>query len=107
MVCLEHIPQIKKALGISGVSTTVNAWKCNKDIEKGIKGSQIDLLIVRKDQTINVVEMKYSDSSFTVDQSFSMDMKENGRFEKENRNKVRTLFYPYNNIPPILMNFRQ
>lgn len=107
MVFLEHIPQIKKALGISGVSTTVNAWKCNKDIEKGIKGSQIDLLIVRKDQTINVVEMKYSDSSFTVDQSFSMDMKENGRFEKENRNKVRTLFYPYNNIPHILMNFRQ
>ena len=74
-VCLEHIPQIKKALGISGVYTEVNAWSCNRDDKKGIKGSQIDLLIVRKDQVINVCEMKYSETNYLVDGKFDLNQK--------------------------------
>ena len=74
-VCLEHIPQIKKALGISGVATSVNSWRTRKDPEKGISGSQIDLLIVRKDQIINICEMKYSESGFNADAAFDRDMK--------------------------------
>ncbi len=74
-VCLEHIPQIKKALGISGVSTEVNEWRCREDNERGIKGSQIDLLIVRRDQTINICEIKYSESGFIIDSDFTRDMK--------------------------------
>lgn len=70
-VCLEHIPQIKKALGISGVSTEVNAWQCQADEKNGIHGSQIDLLIVRKDQIINVCEMKYSETEYLADATFS------------------------------------
>lgn len=69
-VCLEHIPQIKKALGISGVYTEVNSWQCSKDEENGLLGSQIDLLIVRRDQVINVCEMKYSESEYMVDAKF-------------------------------------
>lgn len=74
-VCLEHIPQIKKALGISGVSTEVNSWQCKQDLEKGIMGSQIDLLIVRRDQVINVCEMKYSEGGYTVDAAFDRAQK--------------------------------
>ncbi len=74
-VCLEHIPQVRKALGISGVYTEVNAWQCSKDDEKGIQGSQIDLLIVRKDQVINVCEMKYSETDYVVDAKFDRDQK--------------------------------
>lgn len=74
-VCLEHIGEIKKALGISGVSTEVNAWRCREDKANGIKGSQIDLLIVRRDRTINICEIKYSESGFVVDSDFSRSMK--------------------------------
>lgn len=74
-VCLEHIAEIKNALGISGVQTDVNSWKCEADPEKGVHGSQIDLLIVRKDQIINACEMKYSDSGFVPDQSFDKAMR--------------------------------
>ena len=38
-------------------------------------GSQIDLLIVRKDQVINVCEMKYSESEYLVDAKFDRDQK--------------------------------
>ena len=75
-VCLEHVPQIKKALGISGVYTDVNAWQCSADKELGIKGAQIDLMLVRKDQIINLCEMKYTESSFSVTNKFVMDMNE-------------------------------
>lgn len=65
-VCMEHVEQIKRKLGIAGILTEVNSWYCKADPEKGIAGSQIDLLIARKDQVINLCEMKYSGSEFTV-----------------------------------------
>ncbi|MDO5436001.1 MAG: ATP-binding protein [Clostridia bacterium] len=65
-VCLEHVPQLKEALGISGVLTEVHSWYCSADPEKGIFGSQIDLMLVRADQIINLCEMKYSATEFSV-----------------------------------------
>jgi hypothetical protein len=73
-ICLAHVDQIKKALGISGVLTQVNSWYCNADSEHGIFGSQIDLLIVRKDQVINLCEIKYSVSEYTITEKTSQDM---------------------------------
>ncbi len=65
-VCLLHINQIKEKLGIRGVYTECNSWYCKRDDDLGINGSQIDLLIVRKDQIINLCEMKFSNVPFTV-----------------------------------------
>jgi hypothetical protein len=65
-VCLQHIPQMKKALGISGVLSEAYSWACREDSAKGICGSQIDLMIVRKDQVINLCEMKYSAKKYSV-----------------------------------------
>ncbi len=65
-VCLLHINQIKEKLGIRGVYTECNSWFCKKDDDLGINGSQIDLLIVRKDQVINLCEMKFSTVLYTV-----------------------------------------
>ena len=74
-VCLEHVPQIKAALGISGVHTEAGAWQCAPDPEEGIYGSQVDLLIVRKDQVINLCEMKYSESGYIVNAEFNRNQK--------------------------------
>lgn len=63
-VCLQHTAQIKQKLGIAGVLTETNAWYCKADPEKGLYGSQIDLLLVRKDQVINLCEMKYSQAEY-------------------------------------------
>lgn len=65
-VCLEHVPQIKRALGISGVLTEVSAWSCKGDAETGTYGSQIDLLISRRDHVINLCEMKYAHDDYTI-----------------------------------------
>lgn len=66
MLCLWHIRQIKKALGISGVQSLVSSW-CS---ETSDDGAQIDLVIDRKDQTVNLCEMKYSIAEFVIDKKY-------------------------------------
>ena len=67
-VCLQHESQIKEVLGIRGVKTDICSFKCQRDDEKQIYGSQIDLLIVRKDQVINLCEMKFSNKPYVITQ---------------------------------------
>ena len=68
-VCLEHVPQIKAALGVSGVLSDVCSWTCKADADSGVHGSQIDLLIARADHVINLCEMKYSQREYAPTRS--------------------------------------
>lgn len=63
---MEHVPQIKAALGVSGVLTEVSSWSCKADPGRGIHGSQIDLLISRADNVVNLCEMKYSQRNYSL-----------------------------------------
>lgn len=67
-VCFNHIPQIKKSLGISGVSTEQSSWIQQGD--KNTEGTQIDLIIKRKDNIYNLCEMKFYSEEFTVDKAY-------------------------------------
>lgn len=60
-ICLKHIQAIKKSLGISGVLTQTSTWQCKADIEIDSKGAQIDVVIDRADQCINLGELKFID----------------------------------------------
>jgi AAA+ ATPase superfamily predicted ATPase len=66
-VCFNHVEQIKKALGISGVITSVSAWSKRIDDEKG---TQIDLLINRNDNVVNMCELKFYSGEFEVDKDY-------------------------------------
>lgn len=74
-VCLEHVPQMKQALGISGVLSEECSWACKVDKGNGIYGSQIDLMIVRKDQIINLCEMKFSGKKYTITAKIDEDIR--------------------------------
>lgn len=75
MVCLHHIPQIKKGLGISGVLSNVCAWSAKA--EQGSRdGAQIDLIIDRMDNVVNLCEMKFSRSYFAIDKHYSSKLLE-------------------------------
>ena len=79
-VCLSHLPQIKQALGISGVQTNVSSWLSKI---KG-NGAQIDLVIDRRDQVINLCEMKYSVNPFTIDNKYAGELRNKiGYFKQE------------------------
>ena len=57
---------MKQALGITGVGSTEYSWRSAQ--KKG--GAQIDLLIDRQDQLINVCEMKYTQEPFDISESY-------------------------------------
>ena len=66
LVCLLHVDQIKKALGIYGVETVEYAWRSSNSKP----GAQIDLLIDRKDGVINICEAKYTMAPFVIDAGY-------------------------------------
>ena len=76
-LCFAHIDQIKQKLGITGVSTTESSWV----VESNGKRHQIDLLIDRADNVINLCEIKFYGKPFAID----------GSYETELRERVQTL----------------
>jgi hypothetical protein len=50
----------------------VLAWRYGA--KAGEKGTQIDLLIDRQDQCINICEIKFSISDFTIDKKYSAEL---------------------------------
>ncbi len=69
-VCFTHIRQIKQALGIAGVSTRESLWSKRGD-EDG-PGTQIDMIIERKDNVIDVCEAKFVAGEFIVDKDYHL-----------------------------------
>ena len=70
-VCLMHLDQIKKALGISGIQTRSSAWIGEAEGQK----AQIDLVIDRRDQVINLCEMKFSINTFNIDKQYAEELR--------------------------------
>lgn len=84
MVCLHHVRQIKKALGISGVQTSVSSWYSDR--------AQVDLLIDRRDQVINLCEMKFSMHPFSIDKKYAENLRNKIGHFKEATNTRKTIF---------------
>ena len=66
LLCLQHVEQIKRRLGISGLHCGVCSWRHQAD-ETYPVGAQIDLLIDRADNVVNVCEMKYARGLYALD----------------------------------------
>ena len=66
-LCLLHLSQIRKKLGISGVLTSAFSW-VGKDDDLG---TQIDLVIDRSDKVINLCEIKFSSGEYQIDKKYS------------------------------------
>ncbi len=70
-VCLKHVEQIKKGLGITAIYSENASWtEKNSD-----NGAQIDLLIDRDDNIINLCEMKFSNHAFTITKKYAEEIK--------------------------------
>ena len=65
-VCLLHVRNIKRALEIGGVRTSEYAWRGTDD--QGRK-AQIDLLVDRNDGIIDICEMKYTRTAYSLSEA--------------------------------------
>jgi predicted AAA+ superfamily ATPase len=72
-ICMIHIDQVKKALGISGIYSTTSSWLFNgNDV---LPGAQVDMIIDRADQTINLCEAKFTKENFAITKSYSAQLR--------------------------------
>lgn len=70
LVSLLHISQIKNALGILGVESVEYSFRSTAHTP----GAQIDLLIDRNDNVINLCEMKFTNGEFRIDETFEKNL---------------------------------
>lgn len=98
-VCLQHVNQIKSALGISGVLSNVYSWRTEANEDNGIDKTQIDLLIDRNDGVINLCEMKFTEQEYVMTHDEEMKLRRRrGNFIEATRTKKAvhiTLVTPY------------
>lgn len=72
-IALMHIPQIKAALGISGVYTQHNSWRFRGD--DVLPGTQIDMVIDRADQIIHLCEAKFTKENYAITPAYSEQLR--------------------------------
>lgn len=83
-VCFQHRNQIAKALGISGVYTSWYAWSAEPDKEHGYPGMQVDMVIDRADDVVNLCEAKFSTKPFAITSEYMEDLHmRQGRYQEE------------------------
>ena len=70
-VCLSHVEQIQKTIGVAGVITHIESWRSGL----ANNGAQIDLLINRSDGVISMCEMKFSDSEFSITKKLAHEIR--------------------------------
>jgi uncharacterized protein len=72
-ICFQHLSQLLKALGISGIGVNAYSWK-TKD-GKGLGGSQIDLVIDRADKAISICEAKFHNSNYLISKQYAEQLR--------------------------------
>lgn len=88
-VCWQHVSQIKKALEVGGVISATSIWNVHGDDNK--EGIQIDLIIKRNDNVVNLCEMKFSSAEYTITKDEELRLRKRINMLKETLLKKQTV----------------
>lgn len=86
-ICQYHTNNIKRHLGIGSVYTEVSTWRSKKIAD----GTQIDLLLDRNDRIINICEMKFSETPYSITKDYAEKLKRKLQVFKEETGTRKTL----------------
>ena len=99
LLCMLHLPQLKQALGISGIAASVSTWRSSQSEHP----YQVDLLIDRSDRIINLCEMKFSNDRYIIDRDYEMRLRDRRALfmseTKTRKTPVITLVTTYGIMP--------
>ena len=71
-MCFCHTDKIKQALGIGGVHTEISPWRQGEAKER----KQIDLVIDRDDRIINLCELKFATTPYTITRAYDQELQQ-------------------------------
>ncbi len=89
-VCFKHVYQIKKALGIHGIVSNEYSW-AQKGSTK-MPGAQIDFIIDRSDNCINLLELKFHNTEFEVTKDYASHLREKAEVFKQHARTRKNVF---------------
>ena len=89
-LCFKHIAQIKQALSIGGVITNEYSYtfKGNADTQ----GIQIDMMIERADNCMNLLEVKFHDKEFVISKNYEQELREKIAIFREQTRTRKSIF---------------
>lgn len=90
-VCSKHVPQIRKALGIT-TGAEVGSWRYVPSAKKEESGTQIDLLFDRPDDVITLCEIKHSDRPFVIDKNYAQVLRKRIEIYREQTRTQKEIF---------------
>lgn len=100
IVCLHHINEIVKALGIDGSINTPCSWSyrptakvmADEEADEDLRhGTQIDLLIDRSDRSVSICEMKYCRGEYEISKSYDAHLAHRLKVFKKVTKTTKTL----------------
>lgn len=89
-VCTKHIYHIARALGVR-TSIKVGTWKYIS-LGKAEQGAQIDLIIERLDDGINICEIKYTEKPFAIDKKYAAELSHKVELFRKQEGSKKQLF---------------
>ena len=89
-ICMKHIPAVKTALGINGIYSETAIWKSRGNSSND--AAQIDLVIDRRDNCINLCEIKFYENKFILDKKYAAALQQKKRIFKEETKTRKQLF---------------
>ncbi len=92
---MKHHKQIKSALGIKGMATSLSTWQVKPDKEAETPGGQIDMIIERADRIIHLCEMKFSTDIYRIKPEYERRLRERSGLFKELAKVNKTLVHTF------------
>jgi AAA+ ATPase superfamily predicted ATPase len=101
-ICIKHIQKIKDALGIGNVYTEVSGFNHSGKLHQ--PGTQIDLLIDRNDQAINICETKFYQAPFKISKSYANELRQKRDVFQQVAHPRKSLFITFITTYGLLQN---
>ena len=92
-ICMKHIPAIKKALGIGGIYSETAIWKSKGNSNKD--AAQIDLVISRRDNCVNLCEIKFYENKFSIDKKYAAALQQKKHIFQQETQTRKHLFITF------------
>jgi uncharacterized protein len=89
-LCFKHTEQIKKAFGISGVITNEYSYVLKGNADQ--KGIQIDMIIDRADNCVNILEVKFYNTEYEVSETYARQLLHKATIFKEKTRSKKNVF---------------
>jgi len=87
-ICLKHIQQIKEALKIAGIYSIHGSWRDKDKV-------QIDMLIDRDDNVINLCEMKFYNEPFTINKRYAAEIVKKENIFRQKTKTTKSIFITF------------